>query len=180
MNSPEYTAAYNEVKALGGDGIRTPTVRTQEQTEIGATLAFDPSPEAMRASLALPTAESRHASARLTPRELTALPAVVPSACSYSAATQNFVCPPVTAGGLTIMASYTLYDAAGHTQSQADKNTTASIRLVSSATGTTAMPSGAVTGSLDEDATGPPSRVSSAIPASSASVVIVGLVAAVA
>jgi hypothetical protein len=35
-----------------------------------------------------------------------------------------------------------------------------------------------VTGSLDEDVTGPPSRVSSAIPASSASVVIVGLVAA--
>jgi hypothetical protein len=44
MDSPEYTAAYNEVKALGGDGVTTPTVRTQEQTEIGTYWAYDGTP----------------------------------------------------------------------------------------------------------------------------------------
>lgn len=41
LNSPEYTAAYNEVKRLGGDGIDTPTERTQEETEIGIFWAYD-------------------------------------------------------------------------------------------------------------------------------------------
>ncbi|HEY2106451.1 MAG TPA: hypothetical protein VGH29_11735 [Candidatus Binataceae bacterium] len=44
MVSPEYTAAYNEVKALGGDGFTTATVRTQEQTEIGTYWAYDGTP----------------------------------------------------------------------------------------------------------------------------------------
>ncbi len=44
MNSPEYTAAYNEVVALGGDGITTPTVRTAEQTHIGIFWAYDGTP----------------------------------------------------------------------------------------------------------------------------------------
>jgi len=44
MNSPEYTAAYNEVKALGGDGTATPTLRTQEQSEIGIFWAYDGTP----------------------------------------------------------------------------------------------------------------------------------------
>ena len=44
MNSPEYTAAFNEVKALGGDGITTPTTRTKEQTEIGIFWAYDGTP----------------------------------------------------------------------------------------------------------------------------------------
>ena len=35
LKSPEYAAAFDEVKQLGGDGIVTPTVRTAEQTEIG-------------------------------------------------------------------------------------------------------------------------------------------------
>src|SRR5437867_731662 len=35
MTSADYTAAYNEVKNLGGDGIITPTQRTEEQTFIG-------------------------------------------------------------------------------------------------------------------------------------------------
>src|SRR5205814_8997839 len=35
LDSREYTAAYNEVKAVGGDGIVTPTVRTVDQTLTG-------------------------------------------------------------------------------------------------------------------------------------------------
>lgn len=33
--SKQYTADFDEVKALGGDGVTTPTARTPEQTEIG-------------------------------------------------------------------------------------------------------------------------------------------------
>jgi hypothetical protein len=44
LNSAEYTAAYNAVKALGGDGIVTPTNRTAEQTEIGTFWAYDGTP----------------------------------------------------------------------------------------------------------------------------------------
>jgi hypothetical protein len=34
LNTPQYAADLNEVKALGGDGITTPSARTPEQTEI--------------------------------------------------------------------------------------------------------------------------------------------------
>ena len=44
LKSPEYAAAFNEVKQLGGDGIVTPTVRTAEQTEIGIYWAYDGTP----------------------------------------------------------------------------------------------------------------------------------------
>ncbi len=44
LNSPEYAAAYNEVKRLGGDGINTPTQRTAEQTHIGIFWAYDGTP----------------------------------------------------------------------------------------------------------------------------------------
>ena len=44
MNSAAYAAAYNEVKALGGDGVITPTSRTPEQTEIGLYWAYDGTP----------------------------------------------------------------------------------------------------------------------------------------
>jgi hypothetical protein len=44
MTSAEYTAAYNEVKRLGGDGITTATERTPEQTEIGIFWAYDGTP----------------------------------------------------------------------------------------------------------------------------------------
>jgi hypothetical protein len=36
LTSSIYTAAYNEVKNLGGDGLNTPTQRTEEQSFIGA------------------------------------------------------------------------------------------------------------------------------------------------
>jgi hypothetical protein len=44
MTSAEYTAAYNEAKRLGGDGITTPTERTAEQTFIGTFWAYDGTP----------------------------------------------------------------------------------------------------------------------------------------
>ena len=44
LDSPEYAAAFDEVKQLGGDGIVTPTVRTAEQTEIGIYWAYDGTP----------------------------------------------------------------------------------------------------------------------------------------
>ena len=44
MTSPEYAAAYNEVKRLGGDGVVTPTERTPEQSFIGVFWAYDGTP----------------------------------------------------------------------------------------------------------------------------------------
>ena len=44
LTSKEYTDAFNQVKALGGDGIHTPTSRTPEQTIIGAFWGYDGSP----------------------------------------------------------------------------------------------------------------------------------------
>ena len=44
MESPEYAAAFAEVKLLGGDGVVTPTRRTAEQTEIGIYWAYDGTP----------------------------------------------------------------------------------------------------------------------------------------
>ncbi len=41
LSSLEYAAAFNEVKALGGDGVITSTDRTAEQTEIGLFWAYD-------------------------------------------------------------------------------------------------------------------------------------------
>ena len=44
LASPEYSAAFDEVNRLGGDGIVTPTERTVEQTEIGIFWAYDGTP----------------------------------------------------------------------------------------------------------------------------------------
>jgi hypothetical protein len=44
LNSPEYTAAYDAVKAIGGDGIVTPTTRTPDQTFTGIYWAYDGTP----------------------------------------------------------------------------------------------------------------------------------------
>jgi hypothetical protein len=44
MSSPQYAAAYNEVKGLGGDGITTPSTRTPDQTHIGTFWAYDGTP----------------------------------------------------------------------------------------------------------------------------------------
>jgi hypothetical protein len=44
MGSAAYAAAYDEAKRLGGDGITTPTERTEEQTQIGTFWAYDGTP----------------------------------------------------------------------------------------------------------------------------------------
>jgi hypothetical protein len=44
MTSPQYTAAFNEVKMLGGDGVTTPTIRTPEQTQIAIFWGYDGTP----------------------------------------------------------------------------------------------------------------------------------------
>jgi hypothetical protein len=44
LNSPDYTAAYNEAKSIGGDGLNTPSTRTPEQSFIGVFWAYDGTP----------------------------------------------------------------------------------------------------------------------------------------
>src|SRR5262245_2355952 len=44
MGTSAYTAAYEEAKRLGGDGVTTPTQRTDEQTQIGTFWAYDGTP----------------------------------------------------------------------------------------------------------------------------------------
>src|SRR5262249_37797247 len=44
MNRREYTAALNEAKRLGGDGVNTATERTPEQTQIAIYWAYDGTP----------------------------------------------------------------------------------------------------------------------------------------
>jgi hypothetical protein len=44
ITSKEYADAYEEVKALGGDGVTTPTIRTEDQTNIGFFWGYDVSP----------------------------------------------------------------------------------------------------------------------------------------
>lgn len=44
FKSKEYMMAYNEVKSLGGDDITTPTVRSEEATNIGIFWAYDGTP----------------------------------------------------------------------------------------------------------------------------------------
>ena len=41
LSSDRYTAAFNEVRQLGGDGVTTPTRRSMEQTAIGIYWAYD-------------------------------------------------------------------------------------------------------------------------------------------
>jgi hypothetical protein len=44
LDTDEYMMAYDEVKALGGDGAVTQTTRSQDQTEIGLYWAYDGTP----------------------------------------------------------------------------------------------------------------------------------------
>jgi len=44
LNSDEYAAAYDEVRRFGGDGVTTPTERSDEQASIGIFWAYDGTP----------------------------------------------------------------------------------------------------------------------------------------
>jgi len=79
MTSDAYTAAYNEVKNLGGDGVNTPTQRTPEQTFIGTYWAYDATPSLcapprLYNQIVLQIADQR---TRLQPIELARLLALV-------------------------------------------------------------------------------------------------------
>jgi hypothetical protein len=64
--------------------------------------------------------------------------ATVPSNCGYAASSGSFVCPAVSAGGLSFTRSFTLLDASGAAQSQFDPATTASVRMHTATSGTVA------------------------------------------
>jgi len=69
LDSAAYATAYEEVKGLGGDGSQTPTVRSEQQSQIGIYWAYDgmPSlcaPPRLYNQIALQIAETR------TPRPL--------------------------------------------------------------------------------------------------------------
>lgn len=44
LTSSDYTTAFNETKSVGGDGVITSTIRTEEQTQIGIFWAYDGTP----------------------------------------------------------------------------------------------------------------------------------------
>jgi PAP2 superfamily protein len=44
LDSPEYAAAFDQVKRLGGDGVVTPTERTEDQTITGIYWSYDGTP----------------------------------------------------------------------------------------------------------------------------------------
>ncbi|HMO19085.1 MAG TPA: vanadium-dependent haloperoxidase [Oligoflexia bacterium] len=44
IDSKEYAEAFNEVKEFGGDGLTTPTIRTEDQTIAGIYWAYDGTP----------------------------------------------------------------------------------------------------------------------------------------
>ncbi|MEP6619333.1 MAG: hypothetical protein ABJE47_08460 [bacterium] len=87
----------------------------------------------------------------VTPVPLASVP--VPSACSYSAASQSFSCPTVVAGGLTITQSFTLLDASGKPQSQFDAGSTAAVRVKSSLAGTVSASGSTLTIDEQQDLT---------------------------
>lgn len=62
--------------------------------------------------------------------------------CVYAAASQSFVCEPVTSRGVTVRRSYQLLDASGTPQSAFNQATTAAIRTVMDAAGTVTPPEG--------------------------------------
>jgi hypothetical protein len=64
MNSAAYTAAFNEVKALGGDGVHTATERTADQTHVGIFWAYDGTP-----SLCAPPRLYNQVAAEISKRE---------------------------------------------------------------------------------------------------------------
>ncbi len=75
MTSAEYTAAFNEVKALGGDGIATPTSRSAEQTVIGIYWGYDGTPglgtpPRLYNQIAVQIAEQQHSNVVQTARLL--------------------------------------------------------------------------------------------------------------
>ena len=60
----------------------------------------------------------------------------VPKGCSYTLASQSFVCAPITQGGITISQSYTLLNASGAPLASFEPTTLAAVRMQSTIDGT--------------------------------------------
>lgn len=65
------------------------------------------------------------------------LPAGSSSGCAYTAASQSFVCPPLSESGISVAFSYALIDASGAAQSAFGSTTTNAVRATSVVSGTT-------------------------------------------
>jgi len=76
------------------------------------------------------------AAASLTGGVATPSTSNLPSGCTYTAASHNFVCPPVTASGVSITSNYTLLDASGNPMSQFDAKSVSSLRVRNTIAGT--------------------------------------------
>lgn len=71
-----------------------------------------------------------------------ALPGISTAGCSFVAASGDFVCAPVTHGGLTITRTFTLIGADGAHLSVPDKAKVASIHMITTVNGTLSMTGG--------------------------------------
>jgi hypothetical protein len=75
LDSPEFARAFDEAKRFGGDGVVTPTERTDEQTFVGIYWAYDGTPSLcapprLYNQIAVTIAELRRSSALQTARLL--------------------------------------------------------------------------------------------------------------
>ncbi len=77
----------------------------------------------------------------------------VPAGCSFAAASQSFVCPPVTASGFTVTQSYILLSASGASLSQYDASAVAAVRVRGSVAGTMTVNGGTLTLNSQQDQT---------------------------
>lgn len=65
-----------------------------------------------------------------------------PGPCNFVAASQSFVCPPVTHGGMTMNRSYQLLDASNSPMSAFNPATTAAVKTIMDMSGAPTMPAG--------------------------------------
>lgn len=93
---------------------------------------------ALVSQMTLPSATATMSSVRPAPTA-----GALPANCAYAAASQSFVCPPATSGGLTVKTSYTLLDAGSRPLATADAKTTAAVRVVTTIDGAESLPGAA-------------------------------------
>jgi len=79
-------------------------------------------------------------------------PTLVPSSCTYDAASQSFICQQLTSGGLTIERSFILYDAKGNRQAQFGPST-AAVQTKAHVAGTLTLATGTLTLDAADDRT---------------------------
>ena len=72
----------------------------------------------------------------MAPISLTSVSRFTAGGCNHDAASQSFVCPTVSSGGLSFERSFVLFDAAGSRQSQFSATTTAAVQMKMRVSGT--------------------------------------------